>query len=63
MRVAAAKDGTIRAGRAVPGRGAWVCSPECFEAAVRRGALARALRREVTSTDAERLRATLFPGT
>jgi predicted RNA-binding protein YlxR (DUF448 family) len=60
MRIAAAKDGSLAFGRSAPGRGAWVCSGECFEAALVRGALARALRRELTSTDIEALRATLF---
>ena len=58
--MAAAKDGTLAVGRAAPGRGAWVCSAECFDAAVRRGALPRALRRECPSTEVEALRARLF---
>jgi hypothetical protein len=38
-----------------------VCSPECFETAAQHGALARALRRQVTSNEITRLRATLVP--
>ena len=55
---------TERCGSAetAPGRGAWVCSKGCFEQALRtagdRGALARALRRKITSTEAAALRAT-----
>ncbi|HTL87588.1 MAG TPA: DUF448 domain-containing protein [Acidimicrobiia bacterium] len=59
VRIAAAPDGTLQVGRTAPGRGAWVCSIPCFDLAVKRRALSRALRREVTSTDAEALRARL----
>jgi predicted RNA-binding protein YlxR (DUF448 family) len=55
-------DGTLELGRG-PGRGAWLCSPpralECLDAALRRGALARALRVEVSDASAVRLRARL----
>ena len=54
-----AKDGTPVVGLTQPGRGAWVCSPACFETACGRGALDRALRHEVSSAEVERLRATL----
>src|SRR5436190_8622657 len=43
--------GCISIGEQAPGRGAWLCSPECFETAVRRGALARALRAELSTKD------------
>ena len=51
----------LRVGRGEPGRGAWLCagSPTCFETAVRKGTLARALRRSVTPDDIAALRATL----
>jgi len=62
MRVAVAKDGTVRAGPAQPGRGAWLCSPECFETAIERGALGRALRHQGTNAEFTRLRATLCMG-
>ncbi|HEY3834276.1 MAG TPA: YlxR family protein [Acidimicrobiia bacterium] len=52
--------GRIGVGKLAPGRGAWVCSPECFDTAMRRGSLARALRADPTSVDGEGLRATLF---
>ncbi|HVJ96099.1 MAG TPA: YlxR family protein [Acidimicrobiia bacterium] len=59
-RLAASPDGTVGTGRTAPGRGAWVCSPACFDSAVRTKALARALRCEVSSTAVEALRATLL---
>jgi len=59
-RIAAAKDGTVAVGSTAPGRGAWVCSPECFETAVQRDALVKALRRKLTSAEVEQVRATLF---
>jgi predicted RNA-binding protein YlxR (DUF448 family) len=59
VRIAAAPDGTVRVGRDAPGRGAWVCSIPCFDLALKRKALGRALRREITSTEAEALRARL----
>ena len=57
-RVTAGPDGFLRVGRTEPGRGAWLCagSPACLERATRRGALSRALRREVPTGDIERLR-------
>jgi predicted RNA-binding protein YlxR (DUF448 family) len=59
VRVAVAKNGTLGVGRSQPGRGAWICSRECFEVAIGRRALARALRHELTNAEVERLRATL----
>jgi hypothetical protein len=59
-RIAAAKDGTVAVGSTAQGRGAWVCSAECFETAVQRDALVKALRRKLTSAEVERVRATLF---
>ena len=52
---------TVRCGwdEPAPGRGAWCCSTACFEEAVRRGALTRALRRPLTTTELDELRATL----
>jgi predicted RNA-binding protein YlxR (DUF448 family) len=63
QRVAAALDGTLHVGRTAPGRGAWVCSPGCFDAATRRNAFERALRRPVPKPEVEALRAKLFDGT
>jgi predicted RNA-binding protein YlxR (DUF448 family) len=45
-----------------PGRGAWLCAEHpvaCLDLAVRRRALARALRSEAPNGDVERLRARL----
>ncbi|MGC8471793.1 MAG: YlxR family protein [Acidimicrobiales bacterium] len=41
--------GSLAVGRALPGRGAWICegSPACLERAGRRGALERALRSQL----------------
>jgi len=61
VRIAAATDGTLAKGPG-RGRGAWLCagSVECFERAVERQALARALRRPVTASEVDELRAKLF---
>jgi predicted RNA-binding protein YlxR (DUF448 family) len=53
------REGAVQIGRTKPGRGAWICSSDCFARATKRGTLARALRRELTSTEVEELRATL----
>jgi predicted RNA-binding protein YlxR (DUF448 family) len=53
-------DGTLHVGRTAPGRGAWVCSPTCFDDAVRRNAFDRALRRPVSKPELQVLRAKLF---
>lgn len=52
-------DGTLVAGRTLPGRGAWLCvgSPACIDLATRRGALSRALRGPVTEGSVATLRA------
>ncbi|MGE3619692.1 MAG: YlxR family protein [Acidimicrobiia bacterium] len=53
VRVVRAPDGTLRVGRTLPGRGAWLCagSVSCRERAARRGAMARALRGPVDPAD------------
>jgi predicted RNA-binding protein YlxR (DUF448 family) len=49
--------GMLRLGRGLPGRGAWLCrDPRCLEAAVRRGAVARALRTSVSPEMLDELR-------
>ena len=56
-RFARAADGTVSfdpSGRA-PGRGAYVCSDECFQAARRGRKLERALRVKLTDEDYDRL--------
>jgi predicted RNA-binding protein YlxR (DUF448 family) len=55
VRMARAADGSLLVSRTAPGRGAWLCavaatgspSPACVEQAVRRKALAKALRAPV----------------
>ncbi|HEX6311053.1 MAG TPA: YlxR family protein [Acidimicrobiia bacterium] len=61
VRIVRAPDGGLAIG-AGPGRGAWLCagSVECFDRAIRRRALGRALRRPVTEPEAAALRAKLF---
>ncbi|MGH9022685.1 MAG: YlxR family protein [Acidimicrobiia bacterium] len=61
-RIVRRTDGELLSGRGLAGRGAWVCaaSRECFEEAVRRRALARSLRAQVTTAESERLRVRLF---
>ena len=46
VRVVRRADGTVQAGRSLPGRGAWLCAgtPPCLDRAVKRKALSRALR-------------------
>ncbi|MBA2624772.1 MAG: YlxR family protein [Acidimicrobiia bacterium] len=57
VRVIRRDDGTLVAGRSLPGRGAWLCagSPGCVELAQRRGAFARALRGPVDPASVEGL--------
>ncbi|MDQ6854527.1 MAG: YlxR family protein [Actinomycetota bacterium] len=59
MRIARAPDGTLAVGSG-PGRGAWLCGPPdtaaCFELAVQRRALERALRTRLTDEALEALR-------
>ena len=61
MRIARTPDGRLEIGPG-PGRGAWLCaeSIDCFEQAVKRKALGRALRCEISSTEVERLREKLL---
>jgi predicted RNA-binding protein YlxR (DUF448 family) len=61
VRVASAPDGSLRTGPG-QGRGAWLCagSLDCFERALRRGALAYALRRPLTTAEVEVVRAMLL---
>ncbi len=61
-RLARTPEGGIEVGRGVSGRGAWLCrgSLRCFEAAVRRGRLARALRTALGDGEIARVRATLY---
>ncbi|MGZ4676014.1 MAG: YlxR family protein [Acidimicrobiia bacterium] len=62
VRLAASADGAVRIGRNVPGRGAWLCRDrrECLELAIRRRALGRALRIELTARDVTALRVRLY---
>jgi predicted RNA-binding protein YlxR (DUF448 family) len=49
--------GQLRAGRTLPGRGAWICTSElaCWETAIRRGALGKALRGSVDPDEVQRV--------
>jgi hypothetical protein len=61
VRVARRPDGSLAVGRHEPGRGAWLCaSPGCFDLAVRRRALGRALRTAVTEDQVALVRGKLF---
>ena len=62
VRVARRPDGSVAVGRAEPGRGAWLCagSAACFESAVKRKALERALRCEVPGHELAWLRGRLL---
>jgi len=59
VRIARRPDGFLALGPG-PGRGAWVCSAGCLDAAVGRGSLARALRCEIAAHELETLRATMI---
>jgi predicted RNA-binding protein YlxR (DUF448 family) len=59
VRIAATREGAVQIGRTAPGRGAWFCSAACIAPAFDRGAVTRALRRKLTSPEAEALRARL----
>ena len=61
-RITRRPDGSLVVGRREPGRGAWICtgSTACFDQAIRRKALERALRIPVTNTEIKSLRARLY---
>ncbi len=40
-------DGKVHLGPTAPGRGAWLCGPECLPAAISRRAFDRAWRRQI----------------
>ena len=51
----------MEVGRHEPGRGAWLCDDSgCFDLAIRRRALGRALRTELTEEEVEKLRVRLY---
>lgn len=54
-------DGSVRFGRTLPGRGAWLCraSTTCLDQAARQGALARAFRAPVDPNQVDALRGAL----
>ena len=59
IRIARADGGQLAVGRAVPGRGAWLCATSlgsCLDLAVRRKAFGRALRGDLATDATERLR-------
>jgi len=53
VRIVRLPDGSLRIGRTLPGRGAWLCagSLECLNQAAQRNAFSRALRSPVSSDD------------
>src|SRR5690606_19447264 len=55
VRIARTEGGSLAVGRTLPGRGAWLCAdtPSCAEAALRRGAVPRALRAVVAPEQVE----------
>ncbi|CAN5571531.1 YlxR family protein [soil metagenome] len=59
-----AADRSLRIGRTLAGRGAWLCqgSTECFELAARQGGFARAFRAPVSATEVDALRVELRDG-
>ncbi|MGH9095837.1 MAG: YlxR family protein [Acidimicrobiales bacterium] len=61
VRIVRVSDGSLVVGRAVPGRGAWLCrdAPNCVDQAIRRKAFERALRGPVSTEQMEMVRAAL----
>jgi predicted RNA-binding protein YlxR (DUF448 family) len=61
IRVVRLGGGSLALGRALPGRGAWLCqdSPGCIDQALKRHAFSRALRDEVGSPQVDQLRLAL----
>jgi predicted RNA-binding protein YlxR (DUF448 family) len=64
VRVARSASGSLAVGRGEPGRGAWLCagSEACFDAAVQRKAIGRALRCELPGHELAWLRERLLSG-
>ena len=62
MRLAIGAGGDLTAARQAQGRGAWVCAATsaCFDRAVAKNALSRALRAPVSSDDVHRVRSAVF---
>jgi predicted RNA-binding protein YlxR (DUF448 family) len=56
VRCALGADGSARVDRTAPGRGAWLCSPECFAVAASRKAFERAWRRPLPAGTLDSLR-------
>ncbi|MGQ0831823.1 MAG: YlxR family protein [Microthrixaceae bacterium] len=63
IRIVRTPDGSLRSGRSLAGRGAWLCagSPACLDLALRRKAFARALRGPVAPDAAAALAEHLRP--
>ena len=61
VRVVARPGGRLETGRALPGRGAWLCagSPACVDAAERRKAFDRALRTTIQAHAVDDLKTSL----
>ncbi|MBA2497014.1 MAG: YlxR family protein [Acidimicrobiia bacterium] len=65
VRIVRAADGSLRIGRSLPGRGAWLCgadhqpAPACLGLAERRGTLQRALRGSISGDAVAALRSRL----
>ena len=60
IRCAHTPDGPV-VGRTAPGRGAWVCSVDCFDQAVRRRGFDRAWRRSISVEGLAMLRIAVEP--
>ena len=54
---------TVRVSRTAPGRGAWICGPDCLEPARRNRGFQRAWRSDIPPDLFDRLRAELIPTT
>ena len=55
LRCALGVDGLVHVGPTAPGRGAWLCGPECLPAAIRRRGFDKAWRRQIPALAIESL--------
>jgi hypothetical protein len=55
LRCALGDDGLVHVGPTAPGRGAWLCGPECLPAAISRRAFDKAWRRQIPALAIESL--------
>jgi predicted RNA-binding protein YlxR (DUF448 family) len=55
LRCVLGDDGQVHLGQTAPGRGAWLCGPDCLPSAISRRAFDRAWRRQIPALAIESL--------